>query len=85
AHTDELNGTGAVRVRFQAARARADGTPDDASASALVGDVAALNVAGAGWRFVRFVVEFDAGAQGALSAAPENAPFLDFVRLPFRF
>ncbi|MFO1010018.1 MAG: hypothetical protein U1F29_08150 [Planctomycetota bacterium] len=82
---DELWSTQSIHVRFQAARADAFGRPDELSASALSADVAQLSTPGASWRFVRFVVEFDAGPLGSPGSAPGTAPFVDFLRLPFRF
>ncbi|MBK7877307.1 MAG: hypothetical protein IPJ77_16455 [Planctomycetes bacterium] len=86
ADADQLGSTGAVRVRFQAAPADAQGGPDESAASPLVSDIAQLNALGTAWRFVRFVVEFETGpSPSAPDAQPGTAPYVEFLRLPLRF
>lgn len=85
---DSMPASANVRVKFEGAAAKVDGTPDEtAILVAKTSDIANFNTPATlgKLQFIRFEVEFDIDAlsTGLLPSSPR--PELEYLRLPFRF
>lgn len=85
---DSLPASAKIRIEFQATTQNQLGGPDSFGESPWTKDLPSLdpNVAGnPDYRFVRFKVFFDIGADGSPLTPFTPVPSLDFLRIPFRF
>lgn len=87
---DSMPASSNVRIKFEGAAAKIDGTPDEPTTGLLVPKTANIadfnSPATLGkLQFIRFEVEFDIDAlsTGLLPSSPR--PELEYLRLPFRF
>jgi hypothetical protein len=85
---DSLPASANIRVKFEGAQAKVDGTPDETTILVpKTANIANFNLPSTlgKLQFIRFEVEFDIDALGTGLSPLSPRPELEYLRMPFRF